>query len=94
MLSIPIDGEREKETRKQGTHWMIEGVNRGGKSDAQQRGTAFSAVILEVYEVCRNRISLYGRGRALAICSRADAMSTMKERALPETGCRIKFELF
>jgi len=30
--------------------------------------TAFSAVILEVYEVCCNRISLYGHRRPLAIC--------------------------
>jgi len=34
-------------------------VNGGEKSDGRQRDTAFSAVILEVYEVCRNRISLH-----------------------------------
>lgn len=88
---------KKKRGSSEGADKVIEGINGGGKSGTQQRqwGTAFSTVILEVYEVCRNRISLYGRGRPLAICSRVDATptsSTTKARALPETGCRIEFE--
>lgn len=74
-LSTSTDGGKKKEMKKLGGSEVIEGLNEGICS--QQAGsTAFSAVILEVYEVCRNRISLYGHGGPLAICSRVDATPT------------------
>lgn len=68
-----IDGRKKKEMKKFGGSEVIKGLN-GGICSQQAASTAFSAVILEVYEVCRNRISLYGHGGPLAICSRVDVV--------------------
>jgi len=81
-LSTSIDGEEKKKEIKnlEGSRiGVIEEVNGEICPFERAASTAFSAVILEVYEVCRNRISLYDHRRPLAICSRANATFVSRE---------------